>query len=195
MKPIDKRKVIGTVIGLIFFISCLAYFTYAWYEWRSGNNTVNLTIKDASIQCISGPDINVENIGPVLNLKDGVKANFNIKNDASSEVNITLGLNITSISSSLRTDSFKWALLQDTTGTNNFDYSKTPLLSGDFSNLSIKENTLSSTIKVAGNSTYSFIFIVYIDGNMENPESMMSGSMKATITYGDCGTIKKDKSK
>lgn len=190
MKPIDKRKVIGTVIGLVFFISCLAYFTYAWYEWRSGNNTVNLTIKDSSVECTNGPSIEVKNIGPILSLKDGVKANFNIKNTGGEEINITLGLNITSISSSLRTDSFKWALLQDTTGTNNFDYSKNPLLSGNFSNLGIKENTLSSTIKVAGNKTYSFMFVVYIDGNMENSESMMSGSMKATITYGDCGTIK-----
>ena len=188
MKPIDKRKVIGTVIGIIFFISCLVYFTYAWYEWRSGNNTVNLTIKDSSVECTNGPSIEVKNIGPILSLKDGVKANFNIKNTGGEEINITLGLNITSISSSLRTDSFKWALLQDTTGTNNFDYSKTPLLSGNFSNLGIKENTLSSTIKVAGNKTYSFVFVVYIDGNMENSESMMSGSMKATITYGDCGT-------
>ena len=188
MKPIDKRKVIGTVIGLIFFISCLVYFTYAWYEWRSGNNTVNLTIKDSSVECTNGPSIEVKNIGPILSLKDGVKANFNIKNTGGEEINITLGLNITSISSSLRTDSFKWALLQDTTGTNNFDYSKTPLLSGNFSNLGIKENTLSSTIKVAGNKTYSFMFVVYIDGNMENSESMMSGSMKTTITYGDCGT-------
>ena len=194
MKPIDKRKVIGTVIGIIFFISCLVYFTYAWYEWRSGNNTVNLTIKDSSVECTNGPSIEVKNIGPILSLKDGVKANFNIKNTGGEEINITLGLNITSISSSLRTDSFKWALLQDTTGTNNFDYSKPPLLSGNFSNLGIKENTLSSTIKVAGNSTYSFMFIVYIDGNMENSESMMSGSMKATITYGDCGTIKKEAS-
>ena len=189
MKLIDKRKIIGTVIGLIFFISCLAYFTYAWYEWRSGNNTVNLTIKDSSVECTNGPSIEVKNIGPILSLKDGVKANFNIKNTGGEEINITLGLNITSISSSLRTDSFKWALLQDTTGTNNFDYSKNPLLSGNFSNLGIKENTLSSTIKVAGNKTYSFVLVVYIDGNMENSESMMSGSMKATITYGDCGTI------
>ncbi len=189
MKPIDKRKVIGTVIGIIFFISCLVYFTYAWYEWRSGNNTVNLTIKDSSVECTNGPSIEVKNIGPILSLKDGVKANFNIKNTGGEEINITLGLNITSISSSLRTDSFKWALLQDTTGTNNFDYSKPPLLSGNFSNLGIKENTLSSTIKVAGNKTYSFVFVVYIDGNMENSESMMSGSIKATITYGDCGTI------
>ena len=190
MKPIDKRKVIGTVIGIIFFISCLVYFTYAWYEWRSGNNTVNLTIKDSSVECTNGPSIEVKNIGPILSLKDGVKANFNIKNTGGEEINITLGLNITSISSSLRVSSFKWALLQDTTGTNNFDYSKPPLLSGNFSNLGIKENTLSSTIKVAGNKTYSFVFVVYIDGNMENSESMMSGSMKATITYGNCGTIK-----
>ena len=94
MKPIDKRKVIGTVIGIIFFISCLAYFTYAWYEWRSGNNTVNLTIKDSTanefLKCTFGPEVNVKNIGPVLNVSDGVKTNFTVKNEGEETATISL---------------------------------------------------------------------------------------------------------
>ena len=41
---------------------------------------------------------------------------------------VALGLNITSISDSLKTESFKYALYQDTTGSNQFDYTATPLL-------------------------------------------------------------------
>ena len=194
MKPIDKRKVIGTVIGIIFFISCLAYFTYAWYEWRSGNNTVNLTIKDSTanefLKCTFGPEVNVKNIGPVLNVSDGVKTNFTVKNEGEETATISLGINIESISSKLLESSFKWALFKNETGQSSFDYSNSPLLSGNFSNLSIGNNNLSSSLTIVGKSTYSFQFIVYIDGNVPNPESMMQGSMNAVISYGECnGTI------
>ena len=30
-KDIDARKVVGTVIGIVIFVSCAFYFTYAWY--------------------------------------------------------------------------------------------------------------------------------------------------------------------
>ena len=188
-EKVDKRKVIGTVIGIIVFVSFALYFTYAWYEWRSSNNTVNLTIKDSSVECTNGPSVEVKNIGPVLSLKDGVKASFNIKNTGNEEINLTLGLNITSISSFLRVASLKWAVIRDITGEGAFDYTSSPVLSGNFNNLSVGSNTLSTALKVAANSTYSFQFIVYIDGNIPNPETMMEGALNATITYGDCGTI------
>lgn len=188
-EKVDKRKVIGTVIGIIVFVSFALYFTYAWYEWRSSNNTVNLTIKDSSVECTNGPSVEVKNIGPVLSLKDGVKASFNIKNTGNEEINLTLGLNITSISSFLRVASLKWAVIRDITGESAFDYTSSPVLSGNFNNLSVGSNTLSTALKVAANSTYSFQFIVYIDGNIPNPETMMEGALNATITYGECGTI------
>ena len=50
----------------------------------------------------------------------------------------------------------------------------------------VGDNTLSTTLTVDKESTYSFQFIVYIDGNMENDSSMMNSSLSASITYGDC---------
>ena len=187
-KKINNRKVIGTIIGLIIFISCAFYFTYAFYQWKSGNSDVNLTIKDSTEggECSNGPNVDVSNIGPVLNVRDGVKANFSVKNKSSSSISLTLGLQITSISNPLRVESFKYALYQDTTGNDTFDYSTNPILSGNFSKMSVGDNTLSTTLTVDKESTYSFQFIVYIDGNMENASSMMNSSLSASITYGDC---------
>ena len=187
-KKINNRKVIGTIIGLIIFISCAFYFTYAFYQWKSSNSDVNLTIKDPTEggECSNGPNVDVSNIGPVLNVRDGVKANFSVKNKSSSSISLTLGLQITSISNPLRVESFKYALYQDTTGNDTFDYSTNPILSGNFSKMSVGDNTLSTTLTVEKESTYSFQFIVYIDGNMENASSMMNSSLSASITYGDC---------
>ena len=192
-KKINNRKVIGTIIGLIIFISCAFYFTYAFYQWKSGNSDVNLTIKDSTGggECSNGPNVDVKNIGPVLNVSDGVKANFSVKNKSSSSISLTLGLQITSISNPLRVESFKYALYQDTTGNDTFDYSTNPILSGNFSKMSVGDNTLSTTLTVDKESTYSFQFIVYIDGNMENASSMMNSSLSASITYGDCNSFTK----
>ena len=196
-KKINNRKVIGTIIGLIIFISCAFYFTYAFYQWKSGNSDVNLTIKDSTEggECSNGPNVDVSNIGPVLNVSDGVKANFSVKNKSSSSISLTLGLQITSISNPLRVESFKYALYQDITGNNTFDYSTNPILSGNFSKMSVGDNTLSTTLTVDKESTYSFQFIVYIDGNMENASSMMNSSLSASITYGDCNSFTKPLSK
>ncbi len=190
-KKINNRKVIGTIIGLIIFISCAFYFTYAFYQWKSSNSDVNLTIKDSTGggECSNGPNVDVSNIGPVLNVSDGVKANFSVKNKSSSSISLTLGLQITSISNPLRVESFKYALYQDTTGNGTFDYSTNPILSGNFSKMSVGDNTLSTTLTVDKESTYSFQFIVYIDGNMENASSMMNSSLSASITYGDCNSF------
>ena len=184
----DKRKIIGGFVGIILFMCCVTYFTYAFYQWKSGNSDVNLTIKDSTGggECSNGPNVDVSNIGPVLNVSDGVKANFSVKNKSSSSISLTLGLKITSISNPLRVESFKYALYQDTTGNDTFDYSTNPILSGDFSKMRVGDNTLSTTLTVEKESTYSFQFIVYIDGNMENDSSMMNSSLSASITYGDC---------
>ena len=188
-KDIDARKVVGTVIGIVIFISCAFYFTYAWYQWKSGNSTVDLTIKDGSVECSSGPSVDVKNIGPVLNISDGVKTSFSVKNTGSVNVTLTLGLNITSISDSLKTESFKYALYQDTTGSNQFDYTATPLLTGNFSKMVIGNNTLSTSLTIGKNSTSSFQFVVYIDGSMPNDSSMMNSSLSSKITYGNCDTL------
>ena len=190
-RKINNRKVIGTIIGLIIFISCAFYFTYAFYQWKSSNSDVNLTIKDSTGggECSNGPNVDVKNIGPVLNVSDGVKANFSVKNKSSSSISLTLGLQITSISNPLRVESFKYALYQDTTGNGTFDYSTNPILSGNFSKMNVGDNTLSTTLTVEKESTSSFQFIVYIDGNMENASSMMNSSLSASITYGDCNSF------
>ena len=188
-KDINTRKVVGTVIGIVIFISCAFYFTYAWYQWRSGNSTVDLTIKDGSVECSSGPSVDVKNIGPVLNISDGVKTSFSVKNTGSVDATLTLGLNITSISDSLKTESFKYALYQDTTGSNQFDYTATPLLTDNFSKMVIGNNTLSTSLTIGKNSTSSFQLVVYIDGSMLNGSSMMDSSLSSKITYGNCDTL------
>ena len=185
VERVDKRKVIGTVIGSIFFICCILYFTYAYYNWQSENTLVNLSIEDASIKCTLGPDVNVNNIGPVLNYQDGVKATFSVENSTSESNTISISLDITSITETLLVESFKYKLVQDTSGGTDFDYDN-PVTEGNFSTFVVGSNLIKSDVSVAGNSTYSFQFIVYIDGNIYNNNNMQQNSLNSSLTLGNC---------
>ena len=73
---LNKRKVLGTIIGVLIWSICVLFFTYAYYEWKSTNTSVVIGIEDVTMKCLPGTDVNVNNICPVLDYRDGVKSNF-----------------------------------------------------------------------------------------------------------------------
>ncbi len=167
------------ILGLILSIIAVASITtYAWFTWSSPNDTnLILTIGDlADVKFDKGNDINVENIGPVLNyLNDGEITTFSFRNKSEVELYTNISLNITNLPNELKEESFKYVLLSSSDN-NNFN----EVASGNFKDKStglvpILENDLASL-----GTTY-FKFIIYIDGNMENPISMMGKSFSATL--------------
>ena len=167
------------ILGLILSIIAVASITtYAWFTWSSPNDTnLILTIGElADVKFEEGNDINVENIGPVLNyLNDGEITTFSFRNKAEVELYANISLNITNLPNELKEESFKYVLLSSSDN-NNFN----EVASGNFKDKSngpipILENDLASV-----GTTY-FKFIIYIDGNMENPISMMGQSFSATL--------------
>ena len=157
----DKRKILGTIIGLLMYSALTIFLTYAWYEWKSTNTNVVFTIEDGqSSICEPGPDVNVENIGPVLDYNDGVGTTFQVENKGDTETNFSVQLNITSISDSLLTSSFKYILLKgDYTG-NNYEPTN---ITGDFSEFQIGTNTISNSVPIESKSNHTYKLMVYID--------------------------------
>lgn len=189
LKNLDMRKVIGTIVGSIIFLACIAFFTYAFYNWRSENTLVNLGIQESvDVEFTMGPDVNVENIGPVLDYNDGVKATFTANNSASSAVNLFVSLDISSITDTLLVESFKYKLLKDTSGGTSYT---TEVVSGDFSTFGVGRNSITTTETIAADSTYSYLFVVYIDGNMANNLNMRDSSLVSTliVSNGEIETV------
>lgn len=185
IEQINKRKVIGAVIGTIIFISCILFFTYAYYNWKSENTLVSFDIEEASMECILGPNVNATNIGPVLNYQDGVKAELSATNGSGGESYFSLSLDITSISDTLLVESFKYKLVQDVNGGTNYDYDH-PIVEGDFSNFVIGTNIIKQNVAVGANATYTYQFIVYIDGVIYNDTNMQQNSLNSNLVIGDC---------
>ena len=92
---ISKKKrnlIIGISLSLIIMIIGT---TYAYFTWQSSNNPlVNITVEDmADVVFKVGNDIDITDIGPVLDYNDGEITEFYIKKKI--EDNLDLSINIT----------------------------------------------------------------------------------------------------
>ena len=45
----NKRKILGTILGAIMYGVCILYFTYAYYVWRSEETPLSFGIEDLVI--------------------------------------------------------------------------------------------------------------------------------------------------
>ena len=185
LKKINKRKIFGTILGIAFWTACILFFTYAYYEWKSTNTNVLIAIEEVATQCLPGADVNINNIGPVLDYRDGVKTEFSIENGLDDVIGIDLRLDIESISDTLLTSSFKYALIDVTGGITNESYIN-PILTGTFEEFLIGSNIIITSLEIEPLMTESYAFIVYIDGNEKNEVSMQENSMVANLMIGNC---------
>lgn len=180
----------GTIVGGILFLSCILFFTYAYYNWKSENTTVDLVIKESNrTGCTLGDDVNALNIGPVLDLRDGVAASFSVGTEDAEGGVTSVYLDITSISSNLLVDYFKYAIVEKAPDAKDFDYDN-PVISGNFKNFKVGENAVTSSLVVPGAGIYEYKFIVYIDGTVYNDPNIQENSLVSNLKFGDCGAKK-----
>ena len=169
----SKYLLISLIVLLILLV--IATGTYAWFTWRSTNNT-SLTMNIGKLTDVtfnSGNDISTNTLAPVFNYTDGEKTTFSINNkDASgTTLSYSVKLNITSIASELKSTDLKYVLLKN----------DTIVQEGDFSSIITGSNTIYSD-SISSSGTTNFIFYLYIDGNGENNLNMMNKSFVGTIT-------------
>lgn len=169
----SKYLLISLIILLILLV--MATGTYAWFTWRSTNNT-SLTMnigKLADVTFNSGNDISTSTLAPVYNYTDGEKTTFSINNKdtTGASLDYNIKLNITSIASELKSSDLKYVLLKD----------NTIVKEGNFSTMVVGANTIYSN-SISSSGTTNFAFYLYIDGNSENNLNMMNKSLVGTIT-------------
>ena len=126
MKEIIRKRYLIFVASLLVLFIGVTFVTYARQIWQSEENTTfDTTIGDiAGVKFISGDSVNVSGLGPVLDYRDSANVGFGIYNRTSGTINVSISLNITSISSSLQSSSFKWVverLNTDEVNANNVD--------------------------------------------------------------------------
>lgn len=168
----SKYLLISLIVLLILLV--MATGTYAWFTWRSTNNT-SLTMnigKLADVTFNSGNDISTTSLAPVFNYTDGEKTTFSINNKdtTGASLDYNINLNITSIASELKSSDLKYVLLKD----------NIIVKEGNFSTMVVGANTIYSD-SISSSGTTNFIFYLYIDGNSENNLNMMNKSLVGSI--------------
>lgn len=168
----SKYLLISLVILLILLV--IATGTYAWFTWRSTNNT-SLTMNIGKLTDVtfnSGNDISTSTLAPVYNYTDGEKTTFRINNKdtTGASLDYNIKLNITSIASELKSSDLKYVLLKD----------NTIVKEGNFSTMVVGANTIYSN-SISSSGTTNFTFYLYIDGNSENNLNMMNKSLVGSI--------------
>ena len=193
-----KRKTLGSIVGIVFFVACLLSITYAFYKWRSNNTDVDIGVHAGGLKFVYSNNniLSSSTLSPVMDYKskDYYKNNnssllyvdYDVTNTKSSSYKMITKLNITSISDSLKDSTFKWVLLKKD-GVDTFnDPTYTEVTKGNFSNLKVGENTLDSDIYITPNdSGVGYRFVIYIDGNQPNSSTMMNSSIVSNLVLCD----------
>ena len=173
-KLLNNKYFIVALVALLIVL-VIGTGTYAWLTWSSPNTT-KLTVKIGNIADVifdNGKEINTTSLAPVFTYDQGEKTSFSIvkrSTAASTNIDYTITLNITSIAAELKVASFKYVLLNGNQVVRQGNFSSAS--SGDA--ISLSSNTLTDT-------RADFTFYIYIDGNTENNANMMNKEFKATI--------------
>ena len=189
----DKRKLFGTILGLIMFSLTIVSLTYAYYSWRSSNTVVTFNIQDNVFFCETNINSSVSNLSPVNDYKQGTHQSFIVKNIGRQDTTFSLTMNVTNISSDvIKDESFKYRLMLDPTGGSNNcsvdDTNCTLVGQGNFANIKVGMNTLVQSINLPNNSRYQYYFFMYLDGSMSNPTGIQNQSMTSTLGVCDIYT-------
>ena len=174
---ISKKKrnlIIGISLSLIIMIIGT---TYAYFTWQSSNNPlVNITVEDmADVVFKGGNDIDITDIGPVLDYNDGEITEFYIKKKIEDNLDLSINITPTLLPDNLKHESFKVKLLSSN---DNITYNEVSEI-----NFKDKEQDTKyelSVVELNQNKTY-YKIIFYIDGNMYNPNTIQGNSFRARI--------------
>ena len=174
---ISKKKrnlIIGISLSLIIMIIGT---TYAYFTWQSSNNPlVNIAVEDmADVVFKGGNDIDITDIGPVLDYNDGEITEFYIKKKIEDNLDLSINITPTLLPDNLKHESFKVKLLSSN---DNITYNEVSEI-----NFKDKEQDTKyelSVVELNQNKTY-YKIIFYIDGNMYNPNTIQGNSFRARI--------------
>ena len=173
----NKAKIymIFSLVALVIVV--IVSGTYAYYVWTtSDSDTTKIVagIGAATVTFDGGSDINA-NLRPVSDKSKGIIKNISVKGDTTGLV-FNMYLDITSIDTGLKDESFRYELYKGTTKVKEGNFSDSYLTSNTVT--CTKNNTnhiVLLTNESISTSKTSYTLYIWIDGeNYTNPNTMMN---------------------
>ena len=173
----NKAKIYMIFSLIVLVIVVIVSGTYAYYVWTtSDSDTTKIVagIGAATVTFDGGSDISA-NLRPVSDKSKGIVKNISVKGDTTGLV-FNMYLDITSIDTGLKDESFRYELYKGTTKVKEGNFSDSYLTSNTVT--CTKNNTnhiVLLTNESISTSKTSYTLYIWIDGaNYTNPKSMMN---------------------
>ncbi len=174
----NKKKKIFLITGIsLLVLIAIVGGTYAWYVWTTSDSDTTKIVAGvgaATVTFDGGSDINA-NLRPVSDKSKGIVKNISVKGDTTGLV-FNMYLDITSIDTGLKDESFRYELYKGTTKVKEGNFSDSYLTSNTVT--CTKNNTnhiVLLTNESISTSKTQYTLYIWIDGaNYTNPNTMMN---------------------
>ena len=173
----NKAKIYMIFSLVVLVIAVIVSSTYAYYVWTTSDSDTTKIVAGvgaATVTFDGGSDINA-NLRPVSDKSKGIVKNISVKGDTTGLV-FNMYLDITSIDTGLKDESFRYELYKGTTKVKEGNFSDSYLTSNTVT--CSKNNTnhiVLLTNESISTSKTSYTLYIWIDGaNYTNPNTMMN---------------------
>ena len=190
----NKAKIYMIFSLVVLVIAVIVSGTYAYYVWTtSDSDTTKIVagIGAATVTFNGGSDISA-NLRPVSDKSKGIVKNINVKGDTAGLV-FNMYLDITSIDTGLKDESFRYELYKGTTKVKEGNFSDSYLTSNTVT--CTKNNTnhiVLLTNESISTSKTSYTLYIWIDGaNYTNPNTMMNKTFSFKLHADGEGAVMK----
>ena len=190
----NKAKIYMIFSLVVLVIAVIVSGTYAYYVWTtSDSDTTKIVagIGAATVTFNGGSDISA-NLRPVSDKSKGIVKNINVKGDTAGLV-FNMYLDITSIDTGLKDESFRYELYKGTTKVKEGNFSDNYLTSNTVT--CSKNNTnhiVLLTNESISTSKTQYTLYIWIDGaNYTNPNTMMNKTFSFKLHADGEGAVMK----
>ena len=191
----SKKKKIFLITGIsLLVLIAIVGGTYAWYVWTTSDSDTTKIVAGvgaATVTFDGGSDISA-NLRPVSDKSKGIVKNISVKGDTTGLV-FNMYLDITSIDTGLKDESFRYELYKGTTKVKEGNFSDSYLTSNTVT--CTKNNTnhiVLLTNESISTSKTSYTLYIWIDGaNYTNPNTMMNKTFSFKLHADGEGAIMK----
>ena len=190
----NKAKIYMIFSLVVLVIVVIVSGTYAYYVWTTSDSDTTKIVAGvgaATVTFDGGSDINA-NLRPVSDKSKGIIKNISVKGDTTGLV-FNMYLDITSIDTGLKDESFRYELYKGTTKVKEGNFSDSYLTSNTVT--CSKNNTnhiVLLTNESISTSKTSYTLYIWIDGaNYTNPNTMMNKTFSFKLHADGEGAVMK----
>lgn len=190
----NKYKIFMIFSIVVLAITIIVSSTYAYYVWTTeGSNVTKIVagVGAATVTFDGGSDVEA-NLRPVSDKSKGISKKIKVKADTTGLV-FNLYLDMTTLDTNLKHESFKYELYKGTTKVKEGNFSTTYLNSN--TTTCTKNNTTHITLltnESISTSNTEYTLYIWIDGaNYTNPSTMMNKSFSFKLHADGEGAVVK----